>query len=103
MKVFTYMDTCNTPNHRNSILSPATFAVRVDGNFHEFPWARDISVTFESIEVWHTPLIYHIWKKMDIQKVKADQLTWYEGQGCACHTPLISIYMEENGHWEGQG
>ena len=27
------------------------------------------------------PLIYHIREKMDIQKVKADQLTQYEGQG----------------------
>ena len=33
MKVFTYMDTSNTPNHRNSITSPATFAGSVDGNF----------------------------------------------------------------------
>ena len=34
MKMFTYMDTSNTPNHRNSISSPPTFAGSVDGNFH---------------------------------------------------------------------
>ena len=34
MKVFTYIDTSNTPNHRNGILSPATFDGSVDGNFH---------------------------------------------------------------------
>ena len=43
------MDTGNTPNHRNSIPSPPTFAGSVDGNFHEFPWVRDYLVAFESI------------------------------------------------------
>ena len=49
MKEFTYIDKSNTPNHRNSIPSPATFAESVDGNFYEFPWVRDNFVTFESI------------------------------------------------------
>ena len=31
---------------------------------------------------------------MDILKVKADQLTQYEGQGWACHTLNIHIWKE---------
>ena len=49
MKVFIYMDTGSTPNHRNSIPSPPTFTGSVDGNFHEFPCVRDYFVAFESI------------------------------------------------------
>ena len=50
MKAFTlYMDTSNTPNHRNSIPSPATFAGSVDGNLHEFPQVGDYFLVFENI------------------------------------------------------
>ena len=49
MKMFTYMDTSNTPNHKNGIPSPPTFAGSVDGNFYVFPWVRDYFVAFESI------------------------------------------------------
>ena len=41
------MDPSNTPNHRNSIPSPALFAAYVDGNFHEFPRVRDYFWSFE--------------------------------------------------------
>ena len=50
MKVFTYMDTSNTSNHRNSILLSATFTGSVDGNFHEFPWVRDYFVALRVYE-----------------------------------------------------
>ena len=86
-KIILYMDTSNTPNHRNSIPSPTTMTGSVDGNFHEFPWVRAYFEAFENIWAWHTPLIYHMREKMDILMVMADQLTQYEGQGWA--HPLI--------------
>ena len=99
MKVFNYMVTNYTPNHRNIIPSSTTFAGSVDGNIHAFPWVRDYFVAFESIWAWHTPLVYHIWTIRRSRliswlsvKVKADQLTQCEGQGWAWHTPLTSIY-----------
>ena len=49
LKVFTYMDKSNIPNHRNSIPSSSTFAGSVNGNFHEFPWVRDYFIAYESI------------------------------------------------------
>ena len=79
MNVFIYMDTSNTPNHKNGTPSPATFAGGVDGNFHEFPWVRDYFSLWEYMSMRHLLNIPYI-EKMDIQKVKADQLTWYEGQ-----------------------
>ena len=71
------MDQSNTPNHRNSVPSPALFAACVDGNIH------GLATIFWPLRVYEhdTPLIYHIWKKMDTRKVKADQLTHLEGQG----------------------
>ena len=41
-------------------LPPAT-AVRVDGNYHEFPWFWRLSVLLENICAGHTPLNFHIW------------------------------------------
>ena len=41
LKIPTYLihvDPKSTPIHGNSILLPSTFVVRVDGNFHPFPW-----------------------------------------------------------------
>ena len=69
------MELANAPNHRNCISSPPTFTVSVDGKFHGFPWLVDYYLIFENICAWHIPLIYHIWKKMDIRKVKVDHLT----------------------------
>ena len=73
MKVFTYMDTSNTPNHRNSIPSPHGFAGNVDGNFH------GLETILWPLRVYEhdTPLNIPY---MDSQNVKADQLTWCEGQ-----------------------
>ena len=50
MKVFTYMDTSNTPNHRNNIPSPPTFAGGVKGNLHEFPWVSNYFVALRVCE-----------------------------------------------------
>ena len=44
-----YMNTNNTPNHGNSIPSPSTFDVSVDGNFHAFPWLGDYYLIFGNI------------------------------------------------------
>ena len=68
MKIFNYVDSSNTPNHRNGIPSPPTFTESVDGKFHEFPWLGDFYVFFEST-------IYNILKEMNIRKVKVDHLT----------------------------
>ena len=41
LKISTYspnLDPKSTPFHGNCITSPSTLAVRVDGNFHAFPW-----------------------------------------------------------------
>ena len=92
MKVFNlYMDRSNNPNHRNSICSLATHW----NCGWKFPWVKVYFWAFESIWAWHTSLICHICKNMDIQKVKADQLTQFEGQSWACHTSLISIYRRK--------
>ena len=49
------MDPKSTPIHGNSIPLPFTFAVRVDGNFHPFPWFGGYLWSWR-IFVWDTPL-----------------------------------------------
>ena len=96
MKIFTYslhMDSSNTPNHGNSIPSPPTFAVNVDGNFHAFPWLGDNYLIFENICAWHTPLIYHIWKKMDIWRSRLT--TWHSLPVCPIALSLIWNLVEK--------
>ena len=44
-----YIDSNSIPNHENSIPSPPTFTVSVDGNFHAFPWLEDYYLIFENI------------------------------------------------------
>ena len=70
MKCSPYMNTNNTPDHRNCIPSPPTFAGSVGGNFHVFPWLGD----------YYLYLLEYI-PYMGNHKVKAGQLTWCEGHG----------------------
>ena len=43
------------------------------------------------------PLKYHIQKKMNIRKVKADQLTHLEGQGSSADPPSMSTLYLQSG------
>ena len=95
LKVFIYMDTSNTPNHRNSIPSPPTFTGSVDGNFHGL---ETILWPFRVYEAWHTPLIYHIWK-WEGQGWSADSvwgsrlISWLGVKVKAEHAHPLNIYI----------
>ena len=80
------MNTNNTPNHRNCIPSPPTFAGSVDGNFHAIPWLGDLFDLGEHMCMAHPlniPYMDNPKVKADqlTQKVKAGQLTWCGSQG----------------------
>ena len=78
------MDLKSTPKHGNSIPLPPATTVRVDGNFHEFPWVWKLFVLLENVG--------HL-------KVKAFQLTRGEGYGRAIDLSEgqgYMPYMEEN-------
>ena len=53
--ILSHLDLKSTPNHGNSIPLPTATVVRVDGNFHEFPWVWRLSVQLEIICAGHTP------------------------------------------------
>ena len=94
-----HMDPKSTPIHGNCILSPPTFGVRVDGNFHAFPWFGGYLWSWR-IYVHDTHPKYSIYGH---PKVKADQLTWREGQGWSAGMVWRSRpypYLEENGHFK---
>ena len=71
MKEYTIWTHVILPATVNSSPSPALFAACMDGNFH------GSETVFWPLRVYEhdIPLIYHIWKKMDIRKVKVDHLT----------------------------
>ena len=78
LKIPTYLlhlDPKSTSIHGNCIPSPTTFAVRVDGNFHAFPWFGGYLWSWR-IYVHDTPPKYSIYGHPN---VKADQLTEMEG------------------------
>ena len=59
----------------NSSLTTALFIACVDAKFHGFLWVRGYFMAFVRVWACHTLFFYQIWKKVDIRKVKADQLT----------------------------
>ena len=82
-----HLDPESSPIHGNCIPSPPTFAVRMDGNFHAFPWFGGYLWSWR-IYVQDTPPKYSIYGQPKVKadswlrwKAKADPLTWSEGQG----------------------
>ena len=80
--ILSHLDLKSTPKHGNCIPLPPSTAVRIDGNFNEFPWFWRLSVQLGIICARHTPLNFHIWiskgqdQSADLrEKARAKQLT----------------------------
>ena len=97
LKIPTYLlhlDPNSTPIHGNCIPSPPTFAVRVDGNFHAFPWFGGY---LWSWRIYVQDIYVHIWTTQG----QGWKLTQMEGQGWSMDLVWRSRpypYMDENGH-----
>ena len=91
----------NTPIHGNCIPSPPTFMMRVDGNFHAFPWYGGY---LENICTGYPPK-YSIYGQPKVKadswlrwKAKADPLIWSEGQGHIHIWKKLDILKDQDGH-----